>query len=468
VPGLGQADSVFDEKSGVGSFGKEDGNLRKIFVLDTNVLLHNPYSIMAFADNEVVLPIEVLEEMDKFKRDHDEKGRNARIAIRMLDELRKKGLPGEGFPLDNGGLLRIVIGSSSVEAARLGMSIDITDNRILLAAYMLKEKGGSVIFVTKDINARIKADALGLTSMDFEKEKVDFENLYGGWHTLEVTRSDIDEFYKNKELKVSEDDFFPNEFALLIDSQEPKHTAIGRFKKELGVLMPLIFNKSNAMSIRPRNKEQAMALELLLNNDISLVTLVGAAGTGKTLLALAAGLQLVVKDKAYVGLLVSRPVMPMGRDIGYLPGTKQEKLENWMGPIYDNLEYIFNAEKKEKETKLNAKTKTLIDKYFKEEIIELEAMTFMRGRSIPDRFIIIDEAQNLTPHEVKTVLSRAGNHTKMVLTGDPYQIDNPYLDSASNGLAYCVEKMKGQKNFGHITLTRSERSPLASLAAELL
>jgi PhoH-like ATPase len=211
-----------------------------------------------------------------------------------------------------------------------------------------------------------------------------------------------------------------------------------------------------------------MAIELLLNTDISLVTLVGAAGTGKTLLAIAAGLQEVVKNKSYAGMLVSRPVMPLGRDIGYLPGTKEEKLENWMGPIYDNIEYILNAEKKGKETKINTKTKTAIDKYIREEIIELEAMTFMRGRSIPDRFIIIDEAQNLTPHEVKTVLSRSGNHTKVVLTGDPYQIDNPYLDSAGNGLTYCVDKMKGQRTFGHITLTKSERSPLASLAAELL
>ncbi|MBD3426248.1 MAG: AAA family ATPase [Candidatus Omnitrophica bacterium] len=440
--------------------------MKKIFVLDTNVILHNPNSLVSFGDNIVLLPIEVLEELDTFKKSHDEKGRNARIAIRMLDKMRKKGAPGEGMPLDNGGILKVATGVDYEKVAETGLSDDIADNRILLAAYIHKEKGEQVIFVSKDINARIKADALGVKAVDFEKNKVDLEHLYPGWHPMEVKRSEIDEFYKQKKYEVKEGEFFPNEFALLVDRDEPKHTAIGRYKEEFGILMPLIFNKTCVMSIRPRNKEQAMATELLLNNDINLVTLVGPAGTGKTLLAIAAGLQKVVKDKSYGGLLISRPVMPLGKDIGYLPGTKEEKLESWMGPIYDNLEFILNAEKKDRDTKV--KVKTQIEKYIKDEIIELEAMTFMRGRSIPDRFIIIDEAQNMTPHEVKTVISRAGNHTKMVLTGDPYQIDNPYLDSSSNGLTYCVEKMKGQKMFGHMTFAKSERSSLASLAAELL
>ena len=440
--------------------------MRKTFVLDTNVLLHNPVSLLSFEDNVVLLPIEVLEELDRFKRNHDENGRNARIVIRMLDKFREKGEPGEGFPLDNGGLLKIAIGIDSRKVAKLGLSESLIDNRILLTAYECKKRGETVTFVSKDINARIKADAVGIKSVDFEKQKVDFDRLYRGWHSMEVSREVIDTFYAKREYKVKKDDFHPNEFSLLVDKDDSKHTAIGRYKEEFDILMPLIFNKTHVMSIRPRNKEQAMAVELLLNNDIKLVTLVGQAGTGKTLLAIAAGLQKVVKDKSFAGLLISRPVMPMGKDIGYLPGTKEEKLENWMGPIFDNLEYIFNADKNDKEVR--SKAKALIEKYMKDEIIELEAMTFMRGRSIPNRFIIIDEAQNLTPHEVKTVISRVGNHTKMVLTGDPYQIDNPYLDSSSNGLAYCVEKMKGQKSFGHMMLSRSERSPLASLAAELL
>jgi PhoH-like ATPase len=348
----------------------------------------------------------------------------------------------------------------------LGLSKSLADNRILITAYVLQKDGEQVIFVSKDINARIKADALGIKSVDFEKQKVDMDKLYNGWRTVDVSKEELDAFYTAKEFSSSGKDFFPNEFALLTDRANPKHTAIGRFKDDFSILMPLIFNKMSVMSIRPRNKEQAMAMELLLNNDVHLVTLVGQAGTGKTLLAIAAGLQKVIRDKSYERMLISRPVMPLGRDIGYLPGTKEEKLASWMGPIFDNLEYILNAEKKDKNVKNT--TKTQIEKFIKDEIIELEAMTFMRGRSIPDNFIVIDEAQNLTPHEVKTIISRAGSGTKMILTGDPYQIDNPYLDSSSNGLTYCVEKMKGQRMFGHITMTRSERSPLASLAAELL
>ncbi|MBD3379307.1 MAG: AAA family ATPase [Candidatus Omnitrophica bacterium] len=440
--------------------------LKKTFVLDTNVILHNPHSLESFEDNTVLLPIEVLEELDRFKSSHDEKGRNAREAIRTLDALRQKGKPGEGYPLGGGGRLKILTGIDFTDVVDLGLSDSVVDNRILLTGYMLKQKGENVIFVSKDINARIKADAIGLTSVDYEKEKVEIDELYLGWHSISTTKEAIDELYKKKEHKVDGRNFFANEFALLVDNENPKHTAIGRYREEGESLIPLIFNKSNIMSIRPRNKEQAMAMELLLNDEVSLVTLLGPAGTGKTLLALAAGLQKVTKEKKYEGMLISRPVMPVGKDIGYLPGTKEEKLESWMGPIFDNLEYIVNSDRKDRNIKIQAKTQ--IDRYIKEEIIELEAMTFMRGRSIPNRFIIIDEVQNMTPHEVKTVISRAGNATKMVLTGDPYQIDSPYLDSSSNGLAYCVEKMKGQKMYGHITLERSERSPLASLAAELL
>ena len=289
--------------------------MNKTFVLDTNVILHNPRALTSFADNTVILPIEVLEELDRFKKDHDEKGRNARIAIRMLDEFRQNGKPGEGFPLEKGGILKILTGVDYNQGAHLGLSGNLIDNRILLTAYSLQQKGENIIFVSKDINARIKADAIGVTSVDFEKQKVDFDRLYQGWHQLDVSKNDLDEFYKKKEFAVSKDQFFPNEFALLLDKESPKHTAIGRYKEEFGILMPLIFNKMAVMSIRPRNKEQAMAMELLLNDDINLVTLVGPAGTGKTLLAIAAGLQKVVKDKSYEGLLISRPVMPLGRDI---------------------------------------------------------------------------------------------------------------------------------------------------------
>ncbi|MFA6637116.1 MAG: PIN domain-containing protein, partial [Candidatus Omnitrophota bacterium] len=253
--------------------------MKKTFVLDTNVILHNPQSLVSFSDNTVLLPIEVLEELDRFKRDHDEMGRNARVAIRMLDGMRRNGEPGEGFSLDNGGTLKITTGMDYDKVKGLGLSKNIADNRILITAYIMQKNGEHVIFVSKDINARIKADALGIKCVDFEKQKVDIDRLYQGWRTVEVEKEQLDIFYNKKEFPAGEMEFFPNEFALLTDKNNPKHTAIGRFKDDFSILMPLIFNKTAVMSIRPRNKEQAMAIELLLNNDIHLVTLVGQAGT---------------------------------------------------------------------------------------------------------------------------------------------------------------------------------------------
>lgn len=430
--------------------------MRKIFVLDTNVILHNAEALHSFADNEVILPIDVIEELDIFKKDTDEKGRNARSAIRMLDELREKGKLGEGVKLDNGGILRIIM---QVEVRDiLCVSPTERDNRILMVAYDLQKKGNMVIFVSKDINARVKADALGIKAVDFEKQKVDMENLYSGWQEFTVTCPEINAFYEKKIFTGLKDKIFhPNQYALLKDAENDKHTALGRYNKQK-VIQMLRSDVTDVWGIKPRNKEQAMAMDLLMDDDVKLVTLVGPAGTGKTLLALAAGLKKAIDEHAYKRVLVSRPVIPMGRDIGYLPGTKEEKLVNWMQPIFDNLEYILTIRKR----------KEHVEDLVEGDFLQLEALTYMRGRSIPNQFIIIDEAQNLTPHEIKTVVSRAGNNTKMVLTGDPYQIDNPYLDSSSNGLSYAVERMKGQNIFGHISLTKNERSGLASLAAELL
>jgi PhoH-like ATPase len=428
--------------------------MRKIFVLDTNVLLHNADALKVFADNEVVLPIDVIEELDIFKKDSDEKGRNARAAIRMLDELRERGNLGEGVLLENAGLLRIIVHPD----VKGPLSPEERDNKILMTAYSLQQKGNQVIFVSKDINARVKADALGIKAVDFEKQKVDIERLYIGWKELLVSKKDIDTFHDKKFLEINDNEIFSNQYILLKDEADEKHTALARYSfKEKGAV-PLRPDINEVWGIRPRNKEQAMAFDLLMNDNIKLVTLVGKAGTGKTLLALAAGLKKTVDEHVYKRVLVSRPVIPMGKDIGYLPGTKEEKLVNWMQPIYDNLEYILTVRKR----------KESIEDLIDSDLLQLEALTYMRGRSIPNQFIIIDEAQNLTPHEIKTVVSRAGNHTKMVLTGDPYQIDNPYLDSSSNGLTYAVEKMKGQGMFGHAMLTKNERSELASLAAELL
>jgi len=430
--------------------------MRKIFVLDTNVLLHNSDALNVFTDNEVVLPIDVIEELDIFKKDSDEKGRNARAAIRTLDELRAHGRLGEGVPLKGGGILRIAMHADI--KGLLDLSPEARDNKILMVAYDLQQKGNRVIFVSKDINARVKADALGIKAVDFEKQKVDVGRLYSGWKEVLVDKRDVDYFYAKKFLAITQDDMFPNQYVLLKDKANDKHTVLARFSFKRKGAVPLRPDINDVWGIKPRNKEQAMALDLLMNDDVKLVTLIGKAGTGKTLLALAAGLKKTLDEHAYKRMLISRPIIPMGKDIGYLPGTKEEKLVNWMKPIYDNIEYILAVRRR----------KEHIEDLIDSDLLQLEALTYMRGRSIPNQFIIIDEAQNLTPHEIKTVVTRAGNHTKMVLTGDPYQIDSPYLDTSSNGLSYAAEKMKGQGMFGHITLTRNERSDLASLAAELL
>lgn len=438
--------------------------MKKQFVLDTNVLLHNSNSIFDFEDNEVVLPIEVIEELDRFKRQADEKGRNARKIIRALDRLRKQGSLREGVDLNKGGALRVLVQDTSGEKL-MGLSQSIMDNLILRAAYFLSRQSKmKVIFVSKDINARIKADAIGLPAMDYEKMKVNFDEIYTGWRRMAVTPADIEGFHANGSLSLSEGNgFSPNEFILLEDASNPKHTAIGKFFQKNGSIVPLFHQKVNIKGIKARNLQQQFALELLLSDDIKLVTLMGSAGTGKTLLALAAGIAKVVDERRYTKLLVSRPIIPFGRDIGYLPGDKEEKMRNWMQPIYDNLRLLVHSNGEDVEGRVQHLMHSRGGK-----TVEVEALTYIRGRSIPKQYIIVDEAQNLTPHEVKTIVSRAGEDTKIILTGDPYQIDSPYLDASSNGLSYTVERMKGQDIFGHISLTKSERSELASLAANIL
>ncbi|MCP3967305.1 MAG: PhoH family protein [Lentisphaerae bacterium] len=447
---------------------------KKTFVLDTNVLLHSAQSIESFKDNDVVLPMAVIEELDKFKKYQDELGRNARQVIRTLDVLRENGHLGEGVSLSFGspvasGNLTIVSayeanGKFSDEMKKIFdsvLSMESADNRILRVALYLHRKIENVVFISKDINLRLKADALGIKVMDYEREKIDFDRLFEGFQTAVVPHSLISEIYQQKRLAGDSFPMCPNEFVILQADDNPKKTAIARKKgKELVLLdaksEPKIFN------VTPRNKEQRMALDLLLDPKVQLVTLVGQAGTGKTLLALAAALELVLHQKAYEKILVSRPIVPLGNDIGFLPGDKDEKLSSWMQPIFDNLDYLMHSRNLEQVS--SKKTDDLIGNHK----IELEAITYIRGRSLPRQFVIVDEAQNLTPHEVKTIISRAGENTKMVLTGDPNQIDNPYLDASSNGLTYTVERMKKQALHGHMSLLKSERSELAALAAELL
>lgn len=436
----------------------------KTFVLDTNVLLHNANSIESFADNTVVLPMAVIEELDKFKTHSDELGRNARTVIRRIDSLRAQGSLREGVPMANNGMLKIITSQSmNVETGLLG---HITDNRIIRVAFGLHSNGENVIFVSKDINARLKADALGIEAQDFEKEKVKFDELFTGNSEVIVEGELIDSFYKEENLKAEEMDAFPNEFVLLVDGTNPKHTGLARMgaNKELKHLNS---RYDHAWNIKPRSKEQRMAFELLLDPSVQLVTLVGQAGTGKTLMALAAGLETTLHNKQYEKILVSRPIIPLGKDIGFLPGDKDQKLTHWMQPIFDNLSYLLQDQPNGKSGG-DQKGEKKIEELQKQHLIELEALTYIRGRSISNQYVVVDEAQNLTPHEIKTIVSRAGEGTKMVLTGDPYQIDNPYLDASSNGLTYAVERLKATPIHGHMTLRKSERSSLAAVAADLL
>jgi PhoH-like ATPase len=435
----------------------------KHFVLDTNILLHDPRAILQFKDNEVVIPIFVLEEIDQFKKEASELGRNAREVARMLDGFRENGARlSEGAPLPNGGHLRVAAGQRTVPTAV--RENQMVDHLILGVALDVLERhpNDQTIFVTKDVNLRLRADALGLRAMDFEAGRVDIDELYSGLTELAVPGSEVDAFYAQGSLPLDGENVVANQYVLLRDPDSQSHSALGRFEPAQGKVVPLKKMRDGVWGIRPRNKEQHCALDLLLNDDIKLITLVGKAGTGKTMLAIAAGLQKVVEERTYSRLLVARPIFPLGRDIGYLPGDLEEKLNPWMKPIFDNVEFLMGLSKSEQ--KNGRSYRELIELGF----IEIEPLTYIRGRSIPNQFIIIDEAQNLTPHEAKTIITRAGESTKIVLTGDPYQIDNPYVDATSNGLTTLVQKFKGQSISGHITLTKGERSPLAELASNIL
>ena len=441
--------------------------MRKNFVLDTNVLLHDPRAIFHFADNHVVIPIYVLEEIDQFKKEGSERGRNAREVARALDRFRREGVKlSDGVALPAGGHVRVALGGGGTLPGAV-RAAQVVDNKILAVALEVRDAEPNVatIMVTKDVNLRIRADALGLHAEDYDVEDIEIEELYNGQGQVEVSREEVDSFYAEGQIEVGagwKNGFFANQFLLLRDRANASHTALGRYDGKTKKILNVKKLREPVFGIRPRNKEQQYALDLLLNDDIKLVTLVGKAGTGKTLLAIAAGMQKVAEDGVYQKLLVSRPIFPLGRDIGYLPGDIEEKLNPWMQPIYDNVELLLGFSKAEK--KEGRSYKELIDMGW----IQIEPLTYIRGRSIPNQFMIVDEAQNLTPHEVKTIITRCGDNTKIVLTGDPYQIDNPYVDSVNNGLTTVVERFKGEALAGHVSLTKGERSPLAELAANIL
>ena len=444
----------------------------KHFVLDTNVLLHNPNALFMFADNEVVIPFDVIEELDKFKNGTDDLGRNARTVIRHLDRLREAGNLSDGVSVkETGGRVRVVLEEDQKLCP--GLTANTPDNRIICCAYTLHRQGNRVVFISKDINARIKSDTLGITTEDFEAQKVDFDKLFTGWRELKVPASVIDELFAKKQVKLDVADLVANEFVLFRDEQDDSHTALARAKGEPGMVAPVRHRRGPVFGILPRNLQQTMALDLLLDDSVKLVSLIGSAGTGKTLLAIAAGMTKVLNEQVYQKLLVARPIMPLGRDIGYLPGDKDEKLTAWMQPIFDNMAYLLSnrlgaGDTEHKQHASLSSVEQRITQLMDSGQVVLEPLTYIRGRSIPHQFMIVDESQNLTPHEVKTIASRVGDGTKLVLTGDATQIDNPYLDSSSNGLSYLVERLKGKNLVGHITLEKSERSELASLVtAEL-
>jgi PhoH-like ATPase len=441
--------------------------MKKTFVIDTNVLLHDPNAMLHFEDNDVVLPITVIEELDRFKKQIESIGRNARQASRTLDELRQQGSLTEGIPLAGGGSLRVALcDRDTLEGLPPELEGDTGDNAILAVALEIKEQcDHPVVLVSKDTNLRIKGDVLGLASQDYETDKVDVDELYTGSDEVIVNAEKIVQFF-NQGFILLDGQFFPNQTVTLIDAANPSHTALGIVEGDgRKVLQLMKLSQAPVSSISARNREQRFAFELLLRDSISLVTLVGKAGTGKTLLALAAGVHKVADERIYNRLLISRPVVPMGRDLGYLPGELKEKLTPWMQPLYDNLDLIFGTQETSGKPR---HWRRGYEELMEFNLLQIEPLTYIRGRTIPKQFLIVDEAQNLTPHEVKTILTRAGEDTKVILTGDVEQIDNPYVDAASNGLTYVVEKFKQEPLAGHITLFKGERSLLAERAAALL
>ena len=440
--------------------------MKKIYVLDTNVLLHDPNAIFSFEDNDVVIPLVVIEEVDGQKRRQDEVGRHGRLVAHHLDQLRLQGKLSEGVSLRQGGKLRIELKHETPRSLPDDLDPTKPDNQVIALTLQLREEHPEtpVILVSKDINVRVKADALNLAAEDYETDKVVLkdEDLYDGMMTLQVPPEEIEAFTKTSVYTPQNGRIYCNQFVHFKSLNGTKSSALGRFDAETHQVMALAPIKKEIWGIQPKNLGQRFAFDILLDERIPMVTMTGQAGTGKTLLALAAGLHKVLDQHRYRRLLVTRPVIPMGKDVGYLPGDKGEKLRPWMQPIYDNLEYLMGGIYKEQ------MAADMIRHIQEKGIFEAEALTYIRGRSIPQQFIIVDEAQNLTPHEVKTIVSRAGEGTKIVLTGDPNQIDHPYLDFRSNGLCYAVEKFKDNPLAGHVTLTKGQRSELAELAAKLL
>lgn len=439
---------------------------KTIYVLDTNVLMTDSEVFTKFGRSNLVIPFKVLEELDKHKNRQDSTGAMTRRSTRFLDELRKKGSLYDGVRIAKGkGILKVVNSDPSL----LNEDLDPTnaDNRIIstVLSIMKELPGMKVILVSLDINLRVKCDSLNIRVEDYEANRAvrRTNELYSGTTERLVDDELIDQFYDGETIMLEKTDevLHPNEFVMLRSSSDPKKTALSRF---INYNKPLrrIQKNMEAYNIKPRNKEQGYAMDLLLDPSIKLVTIMGSAGSGKTLVALAAGMDQSIENEdgrgkklPYRKLIVSRPVQPMGKDIGYLPGTLEEKMLPWLAPIHDNLEFIVGDA-------------TYLENWLDKGQIQIEALTYIRGRSIGDSYMIIDEAQNLTKHEVKTIITRIGEGTKIVLTGDVEQIDAMYLDATTNGLAHAIESLKDYEITGHVTLEKGERSEIATIAAKVL
>ncbi len=431
---------------------------RKTYVVDTSILLQDPDCIKKFTDNQVVISFYSLEELDKMKRYTDELGKNARQVLRYIDSLLSEELY-TGIDVGNGVSLRVFVEKKTMQKSGFPLFGEGTSNKVLQAAFLLKEQGENVTLITRDSLLRIRAESIGIKAEDYRNLKESYENMYSGMRRIQVEKKQIDQFYTGHPIDIDMSGMLANEYAILVSDEKE---VVGKYNRRKKTLDPLIATGEDIWGIQPLNVEQRCAVDLLLRDDIKLISFIGQAGTGKTLLALACGLRKVFDEDVYSRILISRPIMPLGKDIGYLPGSKEEKLYHWMQPIYDNLEFLC-------ENSCGSGNGFETKKYIMEsQKIEMEAVTYIRGRTLPKMYIIIDEAQNLTPHEVKTIISRAGKGTKVILAGDPTQIDNPYLDKDSNALTYIVGKFKGQSIFGHMMFKKTERSELAAIAAEIL
>ncbi len=436
-----------------------------IYILDTTVILHEAASVFNFPDSLIIIPIDVIEQVDRFKRDINELGKNARQFNRSIDALRSKGSLTNGIPLDNGALVQIVLKEATLPVS-LSDSTLRADSSILAFALSLRQQHPEkrVTIVSKDLNLRIKADALGLHAEGYEKDRFDEALSYEGVHSLLVNEAQIAEFHKYGTLTYEGKDHIlrSNEFATLQSASDGKVLGLARVAPHTrNTLVPLKFANEEMVGLKPLNIEQTFVMEALLDDSIKLVTLLGPAGTGKTLLAVAAGLRKVLKDYLYNRVLVARPTIPMGKDIGYLPGDIKEKMRPWMQPIFDAIELIQSLDRR-------SRRPTLPTNLLEIDELQVEPLTYIRGRSIPGQFLIIDEAQNLTPLEAKTIITRVGRNSKIILTGDCQQIDHPYMDAYSNGLSYVSGRFRGHSLAAHIRLKKGERSELAEAAVDLL